>query len=62
MYRVEPLPQSLIPLVWDFGKLDGKAEILYTRKIVARHVSEKIVLDISYPRYNQLYLQTCANH
>ncbi|XP_065678667.1 E3 ubiquitin-protein ligase rnf213-alpha isoform X7 [Hydra vulgaris] len=40
VYRVHPLPNSLIPLVWDFGQLDSKTEEAYARQIVLRYVKE----------------------
>ncbi|XP_078081772.1 E3 ubiquitin-protein ligase rnf213-alpha-like isoform X2 [Mustelus asterias] len=36
VYRVQPLPPSMIPLVWDFGQLSDKAELAYTNQIVQR--------------------------
>jgi len=39
VYRVQPLPQSLLPLVWDFGQLDTTVEELYIRQMVRRCVS-----------------------
>ena len=39
VYRVLPLPDSLLPLVWDFGTLDPESERSYIRKIVDIHLS-----------------------
>ncbi|ELU02735.1 hypothetical protein CAPTEDRAFT_201549 [Capitella teleta] len=39
VYRVHPLPLSLLPLVWDFGQLDHTAEVLYVKQIV-QHSNE----------------------
>ena len=39
VYRVIPLPDSLLPLVWDFGTLDPESERSYIRKIVDIHLS-----------------------
>ena len=39
MYRVHALPESMRPLVWDFGQLNPDIEELYTRQIVSRFVS-----------------------
>ena len=36
MYRVHPLPESMRPLVWDFGQLTHHTEELYTMQIVRR--------------------------
>ena len=36
VYRVHPLPESMRPLVWDFGQLKDHTEELYTAQIVRR--------------------------
>ncbi|WAR16700.1 R213A-like protein, partial [Mya arenaria] len=41
VYRVHPLPQSLRPLVWDFGQLTKDVEELYIHQMVKRYVSEE---------------------
>lgn len=38
VYRVQPLPQSMLPLVWDFGQLNAGVEELYIRQMVLRYV------------------------
>ena len=38
VYRVHSLPESMRPLVWDFGQLKPEIEELYTRQIVSRFV------------------------
>ncbi|KAK3585584.1 hypothetical protein CHS0354_036771 [Potamilus streckersoni] len=38
VYRVQPLPQSLLPLVWDFGQLNTQIEDLYIRQMVRRYI------------------------
>ena len=38
VYRVQALPQSMLPLVWDFGQLSQNTETLYIRQMVHRHV------------------------
>lgn len=38
VYRVQPLPQSMLPLVWDFGQLDTKVEEMYIKQMVLRYV------------------------
>ena len=43
VYRVQPLPQSMLPLVWDFGQLNTRVEELYIRQMVRRYVSTKRV-------------------
>ncbi|KAK3585578.1 hypothetical protein CHS0354_036765 [Potamilus streckersoni] len=40
VYRVQPLPQSLLPLVWDFGQLNTQIEDLYIRQMVKRYIRD----------------------
>ena len=42
VYRVHALPESMRPLVWDFGQLKPEIEELYIRQIVARFVSSSV--------------------
>ncbi|XP_033121693.1 E3 ubiquitin-protein ligase rnf213-alpha-like [Anneissia japonica] len=37
VYRVQALPPSMLPLVWDFGQLNSTVEIMYIRQIVQRY-------------------------
>ena len=39
VYRVHPLPESMKPLVWDFGQLNEVTEQAYARQIILRYVS-----------------------
>ena len=39
VYRVHPLPESMKPLVWDFGQLNEFTEQAYARQIIMRYVS-----------------------
>lgn len=39
VYRVQPLPQSMLPLVWDFGQLKTEVEEMYIKQMVRRYVS-----------------------
>ena len=39
VYRVQALPQSILPLVWDFGQLSAEVEYLYIEQMVHRCVS-----------------------
>ena len=39
VYRVIPLPRSLLPLVWDFGELSSEAENVYIVKIIHVHIN-----------------------
>ncbi|XP_056014152.1 E3 ubiquitin-protein ligase rnf213-alpha-like isoform X2 [Ostrea edulis] len=38
VYRVQPLPQSMLPLVWDFGQLDTNVEEMYIKQMVLRYI------------------------
>ncbi|ELU09101.1 hypothetical protein CAPTEDRAFT_223578 [Capitella teleta] len=40
VYRVQPLPLSLLPLVWDFGQLDLNTEKLYIRQMVHHSLND----------------------
>lgn len=40
VYRVHPLPPSMIPLVWDFGQLSDSTELSYIQQIVQRQIKE----------------------
>ncbi|XP_067411298.1 E3 ubiquitin-protein ligase rnf213-alpha-like isoform X2 [Emydura macquarii macquarii] len=42
VYRVQPLPPSMLPLVWDFGELNEKTQSLYIRQIVKSIVGDKL--------------------
>ncbi|XP_063075937.1 E3 ubiquitin-protein ligase rnf213-alpha [Engraulis encrasicolus] len=47
VYRVQSLPPSMIPLVWDFGQLNDQTEKMYIQQIVQR-VAEKNSIDMRY--------------
>lgn len=40
VYRVHPLPPSMIPLVWDFGQLGDSTELTYIQQIVQKQMTE----------------------
>ncbi|XP_026078195.1 E3 ubiquitin-protein ligase rnf213-beta isoform X1 [Carassius auratus] len=40
VYRVHPLPPSMVPLVWDFGQLSDSAELSYIRQIVQKQMTD----------------------
>ncbi|KAM9716156.1 E3 ubiquitin-protein ligase rnf213-beta [Menidia menidia] len=40
VYRVQPLPPSLAPLVWDFGQLSDPTELSYIEQIVRKKVAD----------------------
>uniref|UniRef100_U3KDA3 RING-type E3 ubiquitin transferase n=1 Tax=Ficedula albicollis TaxID=59894 RepID=U3KDA3_FICAL len=44
VYRVHALPPSMIPLVWDFGQLNDRAEKMYIQQIVQR-VAQQLPMD-----------------
>lgn len=50
VYRVQALPPSMIPLVWDFGQLNDHTEKIYIQQIVQR-VAESKVIDQSYMKW-----------
>ncbi|KAG7491231.1 hypothetical protein MATL_G00000820, partial [Megalops atlanticus] len=41
VYRVQPLPPSMVPLVWDFGQLSDSAELSYIRQIVQTQARDR---------------------
>ncbi|KAF4797459.1 E3 ubiquitin-protein ligase RNF213 [Turdus rufiventris] len=43
VYRVHALPPSMVPLVWDFGQLNDRAEKMYIQQIVQR-VAEQLAV------------------
>ncbi|XP_013865501.1 E3 ubiquitin-protein ligase RNF213 [Austrofundulus limnaeus] len=47
VYRVQALPPSMIPLVWDFGQLNDHTEKIYIQQIVQR-VTERQEIDQTY--------------
>ncbi|XP_070197743.1 E3 ubiquitin-protein ligase rnf213-alpha-like isoform X2 [Littorina saxatilis] len=55
VYRVQPLPQSMLPLVWDFGQLDTEVERLYITQMVLRYAREKLLeVDLSLGQYENI--------
>ncbi|CAJ1075083.1 E3 ubiquitin-protein ligase rnf213-alpha [Xyrichtys novacula] len=43
VYRVQALPPSMIPLVWDFGQLNDQTEKIYIQQIVQRVIENKAI-------------------
>ncbi|XP_029997116.1 E3 ubiquitin-protein ligase rnf213-alpha-like isoform X2 [Sphaeramia orbicularis] len=43
VYRVQALPPSMIPLVWDFGQLNDHTERIYIQQIVQRVMENKAI-------------------
>lgn len=42
VYRVQPLPAALLPLVWDFGQLSADVEEVYIRQMLTKWQSSLI--------------------
>ena len=40
VYRVQPLPSSFLPLVWDFGQLDKGVENVYIRQMICKAIND----------------------
>uniref|UniRef100_A0A3Q3AP92 RING-type E3 ubiquitin transferase n=1 Tax=Kryptolebias marmoratus TaxID=37003 RepID=A0A3Q3AP92_KRYMA len=64
VYRVQALPPSMIPLVWDFGQLNDHTEKIYIQQIVQRVIQSKEI-DQTYIMYitdvlsaSQKYMRT----
>ncbi|XP_034396196.1 E3 ubiquitin-protein ligase rnf213-alpha isoform X2 [Cyclopterus lumpus] len=67
VYRVQALPPSMIPLVWDFGQLNDDTEKIYIQQIVQR-VVEHNDIDQTYIEWitdvlsaSQKYMRTRKN-
>ncbi|XP_064641334.1 E3 ubiquitin-protein ligase rnf213-alpha-like isoform X1 [Lineus longissimus] len=58
VYRVQPLPQSMLPLVWDFGQLSDEVEKMYIRQIVQRYIEHGKLLN--YPGLNAIITDILA--
>lgn len=43
VYRVQALPPSMMPLVWDFGQLNDQVEKIYIQQIVQRVAQSKAI-------------------
>ncbi|CAF0824304.1 unnamed protein product, partial [Brachionus calyciflorus] len=41
VYRVQPLPASMLPIIWDFGQLNDQVEKLYINQIVSEKFGRK---------------------
>ena len=44
VYPVHPLPESMKPLMWDFGQLNETTEQVYAKQIILRYVSSLLNL------------------
>ncbi|XP_067280905.1 E3 ubiquitin-protein ligase rnf213-alpha isoform X2 [Pseudorasbora parva] len=64
VYRVQALPPSMIPLVWDFGQLNDHTEKMYIKQIVERVVethsisSDYIAIITNVLSASQRYMRT----
>ncbi|XP_065674932.1 E3 ubiquitin-protein ligase rnf213-alpha-like isoform X2 [Hydra vulgaris] len=45
VYRVHPLPKSMVPLIWDFGQLNPETEKTYAKQIIKRYIKQKALPD-----------------
>ena len=43
VYRVQPLPSSMVPLVWDFGQLDSNTERAYIKQMISKAILKKVL-------------------
>ncbi len=41
VYRVQPLPGSFLPLVWDFGQLNNDVEKVYIKQMLKKSIEDK---------------------
>ena len=41
VYRVQPLPASFLPLVWDFGQLDNDVEEVYIKQMLKKAIEDR---------------------
>ena len=44
VYRVQPLPGSFLPLVWDFGQLNNEVEQVYIKQMLRKAIDDKRIL------------------
>lgn len=47
VYRVKPLPRSLLPFVWDFGQLRTEVEQMYIKQMVLKKINDRKIPDIN---------------
>ncbi|XP_051967995.1 E3 ubiquitin-protein ligase rnf213-beta-like [Xyrauchen texanus] len=70
VYRVHPLPPSMVPLVWDFGQLSDSTELSYIRQIVQKQMRDhglpltcqKVITDVlaASQRYMRKQADECS--
>lgn len=56
VYRVQPLPASMLPMIWDFGQLTPDIEKSYIKKIVREKFGERVI-----PQYIKLIVNVLAS-
>lgn len=55
VYRVQPLPASLLPLIWDFGQLDENTENIYICQMLSKSVKSLLnISDVEIKFYSRL--------
>uniref|UniRef100_A0A8C1VS82 RING-type E3 ubiquitin transferase n=1 Tax=Cyprinus carpio TaxID=7962 RepID=A0A8C1VS82_CYPCA len=67
VYRVHPLPPSMVPLVWDFGQLSDSTELSYIYQIVQKQMRyhglpcayESVITNVL--AASQIYMRTQAD-
>ena len=59
VYRVQALPQSILPLVWDFGQLTIEVEQLYIKQMVHRCVCIRLYLVFSVTQLSVFEITQC---
>lgn len=52
VYRVQPLPTSMLPLIWDFGQLNDTIERLYIQQIVEKQFNRNTSLNLNKNQIN----------
>lgn len=45
VYRVQPLPASMMPIIWDFGQLGPQVERLYINQIVTEKFNNRLTMN-----------------
>jgi hypothetical protein len=43
VYRVQPLPSSMLPLIWDFGQLDESIETVYIKQMLEKAIKSQVL-------------------
>jgi len=59
VYRVRELPESMFPLVWDFGNLSDDAEAKYIAQMIRHHDDNVNPPDLAHEQLLQRVLSEC---